>query len=141
GDKSSKVHIKNIDKEISNKKDRLTNLPLKKLQPPNVNQMFPLPIFKIEIPQNVVRESELYKRKKINHPIEVENSNVIEFYMLPKGKYSQDYMEKYEEVFKLYLILSFEFFSSNTPLSDYQKGDSIFSYKNSEIKGMLLTSL
>lgn len=141
GDKSSKVHIKNIDKEISNKKDRFTNLPLKKLQPPNVNQMFPLPIFKIEIPQNVVRESELYKRKKINHPIEVENSNVIEFYMLPKGKYSQDYMEKYEEVFKLYLILSFEFFSSNTPLSDYQKGDSIFSYKNSEIKGMLLTSL
>lgn len=135
GDKPTKVHIKN--KEI----DEYTTLPLKKLKPPNVNQMFPLPIFKIEIPQNVVEQSKLYKRKKIHNPIELENSNVIEFYMLPKGKFSQNYMEKYEEVFKLYFMLSFEFFSSNTPLSDYQKGDSIFLYKNSEIKGMVKSDL
>ena len=92
-DKPPKVHIKN--KEI----DEYTTLPLKRLQSPNVNQMFPVPLFKLEIPENVVKKSKSYKKKSKHNSIEFENSNVLEFYMLPEGVFSQNYIDKYFEKF------------------------------------------
>lgn len=135
GDKPSKVHIKN--KEI----DEYTTLPLERLQSPNVNQMFPIPLFKLEIPENVVKESESYEKKPKHNPIEFENSNVLEFYMLPEGVFSDNYIDKYEEIFSVYSMISIDFFSSGTVLSDYQKMDNIFRSKNHEINGIVLQYL
>lgn len=113
------IHIKN--ENPAEGEHRYKTLPIHRIQPPNVNQLFPLPLLKIEIPDHVIEDAKVYRAKSYHKAIDLEDANVLELFMLPEGRLVQDMERKYTSVFHAWLIASFEFYATNTVLSDYQK--------------------
>lgn len=133
------IHIKN-ENPAEGEKQYIT-LPIHRIQPPNVNQMFPLPLLKIEIPNSVVSEAKVYREKTYHHKIDVEDSNVLELFMLPEGGVTQYSINKYVSAFWVYTIASIEFFATNTVLSDYQKYGNVIPHGEPATRGIGITEL
>lgn len=96
------------------------SLPLKRIQAPNINQLFPIPLLKIEVP--TLKESIKYKPKGYHKLLELNDCNVIEFYMVSAAFDFDDYVNKYPDIHFAQFTLSMEIFATNTVISDYQKG-------------------
>lgn len=128
------IHIKSENPTDGEK--RYTTLPVHRIQPPNVNQMFPLPLMKIEIPDAVVDQAKEYRPRAKYNAINVEDSNVIELFMLPEGGLEQTLTGRYSSAFLVYTMGSIEFFASNTVLSDYQKWGNVIPCGEPAMRGM-----
>lgn len=99
------------------------NLPLKRIQPPSVIQLFPIPLLKLEIPSKATQRK--YKPKSYHKILKPEECNVIEIYMAHKNFDMNEFAKKIPGMHLSFLTLSFEIFATNTVLSDYQKHKNI----------------
>lgn len=133
------IHIKN--ENPTDGENQYTTLPIHRIQPPNVNQMFPLPLMKIEIPDTVVNQAKKYRPKTKYNAINIEDSNVIEVFMLPEGGLEQKLTGRYSGVFLAYTMGSIEFFASNTVLSDYQKRGNVIPHGEPATRGIGIKEL
>lgn len=111
------IHLKRKDCPAMH--NRYINLPIKRIVAPNVNQYFPLPIMKLEIPSSAVNKK--YRYKNYHKIIHLENCNVIELYLVNKGFDMNAFMNKYPVIHLAQMMLSFEFYATNSVLTDYQK--------------------
>lgn len=115
------IHLK--QKEKKEGKDTYTNLPLQRIQAPNVNQLFPMPILKLEIPSKA--SNKIYNPKGYHKLIKPEECNVVEIYLAHAEFDIDAFMEKLPGVHMAFLMLSFEIFATNTVITDYQKAANI----------------
>lgn len=114
------IHIKR--EQAMAGENRYATLPITRIQPPNSNQMFPLPLLKMEIPDNIIGGAKIYRKKRKHKTIDLDDSNVLELFMLPDGWFDKNLADRYPRISFVYMTISMEFFASNTVLSDYQKG-------------------
>lgn len=120
-DKPLRIHLKR-----KNKKDGLPSyqdLPLKRIQAPSINQRFPMPIVKLEVPSNIGARS--YKSKGYHKRIEPEDCNVLEIYLAHANFDMGEFMAQLPGMQMAFMMLSFEVFATNTVMTDYQKGASL----------------
>lgn len=117
GNKPVVVHIKN--KVAKEGERQYLTLPLNNILPPSNKNDFPLPLLKIEIPDEAVKSSKEYKGKKYHHKVDIANSNVVEIHMTHSG--FSNSQKRYATAWGVYFMLSFEYFCTNTILSGSQK--------------------
>ncbi|MDK2811572.1 MAG: hypothetical protein PWR27_2281 [Petroclostridium sp.] len=115
------IHIKN--KEKIEGVPTYTNLPLKRIQAPSVNQLFPIPLLKLEIPSKASQKK--YKPKSYHKMIQPEDCNVVEIYMAHKDFDMDSFANKLPGMHLAFLTLSFEIFATNTVVTDYHKSMNI----------------
>lgn len=113
------VHIKSEMKQEGELQYR--SLPLCHIQAPNINNDFPLPILKLEIPDNIVNSAEQYQRKKRHYPVDIANSNVVEVFMLNDASSVINNMNRYATISFVQQMMSIEYFCTNTIISGSQK--------------------
>jgi hypothetical protein len=99
------------------------SLPLTRIQAPNINQLFPIPLMKIEVP--TLKEPIKYKTKKYHKLLEINDCNVIEFFMVNVTFDFDKYINKYPDIHFAQFTLSMEIFATNTVISDYQKSGNL----------------
>lgn len=113
------IHLKN---ENPNVEKKYQTLPANRIQPPNVNTMFPIPLCKIEIPKEIAQKAQIYKRKSYHHSIDMEEMNVLEMFMVSDDfEFSESNRKKYAQIFECQARLSMEYYATYTVLSDYEK--------------------
>lgn len=115
------IHIKHKPK--NNDRSSYTNLPLQRIQAPNINQIFPLPLLKLEVPNNACKMR--YNQKKYHKTLAVNECNVIEIYMTNKDFDIDTFMRKFPGMHLAFLMLSFEVFATNTVTTGRKKSSSI----------------
>jgi hypothetical protein len=94
-------------------------LPLRRIQAPDVNQLFPIPLFKIEVPENI--DDRLYIPKDYHRVIKPDNCNVIEIYMAHAELDLDELGVKLPAVQLAFMMLSFEIYATNTTITGQQK--------------------
>lgn len=120
-DRKVLIHMKDITKTG---KDMYRTLPISRIQPPNINQLLPIPLFKMEIPQTVVDAAPEYKAKSYHQRFELDKANVIEVFMASDEFDIRNYFENaYSHLMISQLMLSFEYFATGSVLSDYSKNE------------------
>jgi hypothetical protein len=117
------IHLKNTQTEESHQQYE-TVLSLG-LNAPSTQAMFPQPLFKIEIPQSLVDFSSQYHPKKETAQIEIENNNVIEFYLTRPSFKSEDFYNRFYPLYSVYSTLSIEYFCTNSLCSGLEKEDAL----------------
>lgn len=133
------IHIKHERKVPG--KNQYTTLPLARIMPPNNTQTFPLPLLKIEIPDIIIENAKPYKKKTYHHTIDIENSNVVELFMLPEDGVHEVFGDKYPYISNVYMIAPIDFFASNTVLSDYQKFGNFIPSGEPDLRGLGISGL
>lgn len=133
------IHLKRYP--AAEGQDVYTTLCEHRLQPPNTNQKFPIPLLKLEIPQGIIDHAKDYKRKKYHHVLDILNSNVLEIYMASKEFSFEDYSTKYGCVMGIQTMMSIDFFASNTVLSDYQKMGNMIPHGKVEPRMRWITNI
>ena len=119
------IHLKHKDKKS---KELYKKLPLEKIIAPNINNLFPLPIMKIEIP--ATDKKVIYKTKPNHHPLEINDSNVIELYLAHSDFDFDDVMFKLPTVYTAFLTSSFEYYATNSVTTGGQKYSNFFPKDN-----------
>ena len=115
-DRNVIIHLKDESKQG---KEKYHTLPITRIQPPNTNQLFPIPIFKMEIPKHVADLAGEYKAKSYHHRLEVNDANVIEVFMASDAFDIENYYgNDMGKIMFSQLSLSFEYFSSCSVISD-----------------------
>ena len=118
------IHLKDTKKTGA---DAYRTLPPTRILPPNINQRFPMPLFKLEIPQSVLGDAKCYKEKKYHTPVKAKNANVLEFFMVSHTFDINDlHSPKYGVICEPQLLLSIEYFASYTVITDYEKNNHFF---------------
>ena len=133
------IHIKN--EKPAEGGSRYITLPIHRIQSPNINQLLPLPLLKLEVPDCVIEKAKVYRPKPYHRAIDLEDSNVLELFMLPEGRVNQYTLDKYETIFHAWMIASFEFYATDTVLSDYQKYANFIPHGKPEARGIGMTKL
>ena len=131
------IHLKKTNPRKG--EQQYQNLPLRRIQAPNINQLFPIPLMKIEIPKliNPIK----YKSKKYHKLIELNGSNVVEIFMVNSSFDFSEYTNKYSEIHFAQFTLSMEIFATNSVISDYQKGGNLIPKGEPEERAMVLPFL
>ena len=88
------VHVKK--RNVKEGELQYLTLPINRIVPPSNNNIFPLPLMKIEIPDISVKGSKIYKKKGYHRLVDISNSNVVEIYMAKRN--FSDNFEKYSTV-------------------------------------------
>lgn len=126
-DRNVIIHLKDESKQG---REKYHTLPITRIQPPNTNQLFPIPIFKMEIPKYVADLAGEYRAKSYHHRLEVNDANVIEVFMASDTFDIENYYgNDMGKIMFSQLSLSFEYFSSCSVISDYCKNE-YFMYEN-----------
>ena len=113
------IHLKDETKEG---REMYRTLPITRIQAPNTNRLFPLPLLKMEIPQKVVDHASAYKEKSYHYRLDLEDVNVIEIYMASEEFDIEKYFHNaYCHLMMTQLFLSFEYFATGSVISDYSK--------------------
>jgi len=94
-------------------------LPLEKIKPPDMNSLFPLPIVKLEVPTNTLETK--FVSKGYHKVVNPEECNVIEIYMVNSNFDWDFFEEKLPGIFEAFLMLSFEYYATNTVVTGKQK--------------------
>lgn len=115
------IHLKHKEDQTN---ERYIPLPLKKIIAPNVNNIFPLPILKLEIPSKI--NGKKYKHKPNHRVIELEDCNVLEVFMAHSDFDFDKVMNKLPTVFTAFLVLSFEIYATNSVTTGRQKYNNFF---------------
>lgn len=122
------IHLKNQKAEEGQTKyQTILNVGL---SAPTIQQMFPQPLFKIEIPQSLVDSSLPYHPKKGRNEIDIEDGNVIEFFLTRSTLDGGDFYNRYTPLFLVYSSLSIEYFCTNSAESGLEKSDAELSLGN-----------
>lgn len=111
------IHLKKknpVDGEL-----QYRSLPLTRIQAPNINQLFPMPLMKIEVP--TLEEPIHYRPRSYHKTLEIADCNVIEFFMASADFDYDEYEKKYSIIQFAQFALSMEIFATNSVISDYQK--------------------
>lgn len=113
------IHLKD---ETKQGKEKYRSLPITQILPPNTNQLFPIPLFKLEIPDSLVRNAPEYKAKSYHYVLDAGKANVLEIYMAAENFSMDTYTDDaYATLLLPQIALSMEYFATNTVISDYQK--------------------
>ncbi len=115
------IHLK--QKVKMDGKHVYTNLPLKRIIAPNINQLFPMPILKLEVPRSA--STKAYKQKGYHRLIKPENCNVVEIYLAHAKFDMNEFIEKLPGMHLAFMMLSFEIFTTNSVTTDFQKSCNI----------------
>lgn len=119
GERPIMIHLKD---ETMRGADAYRTLPVKNILAPGTDSMFPLPLCKLEIPDNVVNQAEEYHAKGYHHVVDTGEMNVLEFYMVDDSFDLDSFWSmKYSTIWMCQMGMSLEYFSSFTVLSDYEK--------------------
>lgn len=123
GDWPVLIHLKNTkSEEPGDKYETMLNVGL---NAPSVQQMFPQPLFKIEIPQSLIETSLPFHPKKGTAEINIQGGNVIEFYLVRSSFNSEDFYERYNPLFLVYSSLSIEYFCTNSIDTGFEKIEAL----------------
>lgn len=133
------IHLKR--KEPENGVKTYTTLPPTRIQAPNINQMFPIPLLKLEIPQSVVEGAKEYTPKSYHHAIDIEDSNVLELYMSAEDNSLIENIEKYPKLSFVQTAMSMEYFATNSVVSDYQKNPNFVPKGKERLAMMVIKEL
>lgn len=135
GERSIIIHLKD---ETMRGADAYQTLPVKNILAPGTDSMFPLPLCKLEIPDNVVNQAEEYHAKGYHHVVDTGEMNVLEFYMVTDS-FDLDafWSMKYSTIWMCQMGMSLEYFSSFTVLSDYEK-NAHFMPKHGQVEDRLV---
>lgn len=118
-DRKIVIHLKDETKEG---KEMYRTLPATRIQAPNTNQLFPIPLFKMEIPQEVVDCASVYKEKTYHHKLNLDEVNVIELFLASEDfDISKYFNSVYCHLMMPQLFFSFEYFATGSVISDYSK--------------------
>lgn len=117
------IHVKRLTEYFDQLK--YASLPIDRIQAPNINQQFPMPLLKLEIPLNVLERK--YSTRDYHKVLSPSNANVIELYMVNSSFDLNHFEYKYSGLFMVYLMSSFEIFATNTVSSGNQKYSNILS--------------
>jgi len=98
-------------------------LPLNRIQAPDVNQLFPIPILKLEVPSSA--GAGMYNPKGYHRVIDPEDCNVIEIYMAHTDFDLDKFDAKLPGVYMAFMMQSFEMFATNTVTTGRQKSRNI----------------
>jgi len=131
GDKGKPLTIHLKTRQTIEGKPTYTNLPLKKIQAPNVNQLFPIPLLKIEVPAH--SSPKKYKLRKYHKVLQPDDCNVVEIYMAHSSFDMDAFANKLPGVHLSFLLLSFEIFATNTVLTDTQKSANIMPQEETKV--------
>lgn len=113
------IHLKN---ESLKGAASYRTLPAQNILAPNTNTMFPIPLCKLEIPENTVEHAAEYKSKSYHHLLNIGDMNAVEFYMVADDFSLDDFLaEKYSTICMCHMGLSIDYYASYTVLSDYSK--------------------
>lgn len=111
--KPAKIHLKLHDKETG--KCEYVSLPLKELIDPDVNTEIPIPLFKIIIPDNVLKTK--YIQKKDHVVFDVEDNNMVEIFLTQNGFTKKNYHQKWDCLNQNLISTGIEFYA--TGLTEY----------------------
>ena len=113
------IHLKD---ETKAGREMYRTLPITRIQAPNTNQLFPIPLFKMEIPQKVVDCAPIYREKSYHHKLDLDDVNVIEIFMASEEFDINKYVDNaYGRLMMIQWVLSFEYFATGSVISDYSK--------------------
>lgn len=130
------IHLKD---ETKKGQEMYRTLPITRIQAPNTNQLFPIPLVKMEIPQKAVDHASLYKEKSYHHKLDLNDVNVIEVFMTSvEFDFDQYVHEPYCHLLMPQIVLSFEYFATGSVISDYGKSSHFFSHEKpvESLRGM-----
>lgn len=105
--KPTKIHLKN--KEES----EYITLPLKELLDPDVNTEIPIPLFKIIIPDGILKNK--YKPKKEHRIIDISGNNVVEIFLTKSGMAGSNVYDKWSNIELGLMGNAMEFYATNNP--------------------------
>lgn len=114
-----RIHLKK--ERVTDGENRYENLLISNLLPPNVNQIFPVPLLKIEVSDCMLAETKDYVHKSHHECLDIGEANVIELFIASDNFTKSDFFKKYQRLIMPYFMLSFEYLSSYSVSSDYQK--------------------
>lgn len=115
------IHLKDEEK---GGKEKYRTLPATRIQAPNTNQLFPIPLLKMEIPDWIASRAPEYKEKPYHHKLQVDAANVIEIYMASdKFDVNRYFSNAYGTLLIPQMVLSMEYFATCSVVSDYSKNE------------------
>lgn len=94
------------------------------LVPPNDYSIFPIPLFKIEVPSDIKEPESILNSNKQKHEgivLELGNNNTAEIYMSNPNDNKMNAFKKYEPAFILEALAPIEYFASNGGKVGYEK--------------------
>lgn len=113
-----KIHLRNIV-EHKAPEEIVYNL-----VPPNDYSIFPIPLFKIEVPNDIKEPKKILDSNKKKHEgiiIELKDNNTAEVFMCNPNDNIIDALKKYEPAFILETLAPIEYFASNGGKVGYEK--------------------
>lgn len=96
-------------------------LPLKRIIDPDINNEFPIPFMRIEIPRALDAKDYKSKNSKEHVLFDMEGSNVAEFYLTNAKFDYEKFSQKWPTISFRLIASSFEYFATNNVLTDSQK--------------------
>lgn len=115
GDKNYPVLI-HLKKKGKNGEIQYTKLPLDHIKAPNVNSEYPMPLFRLVLPNQSIIEQDYsrYSPKPKKHRVlDIEDSNVVEFWMTGTSFNSEKFMHQDSEWDFAQMMMPIEFFAAN----------------------------
>ncbi|WP_413853892.1 hypothetical protein [Candidatus Ruminimicrobium bovinum] len=130
------IHVKN--KNAKSGEQKYITIGKENIVAPSINKDFPIPIFKLEIPDSIVSEAEEYiPNGRHKDVIDIGNNDVLEVFITANHEDNIAWFNKHEILNFMFLMLPFEFFLSGDPgLNDGK--NSNFIPKGSEHRGAWL---
>lgn len=125
------IHIKDLTKTGS---EKYQTLPIERLVPPNSESVCPIPLMKLEIPEAVINSAPKYKHKNDHNTIDLKTSNVLEIFMAQEDFGDKLSLDKNQLLIMPLILLSMEYFSSNTVISDYSKSTHFMPHDLPEVR-------
>ncbi|MGE4284018.1 MAG: hypothetical protein AB7G87_09895 [Clostridia bacterium] len=108
------IHLKEKSK---NGEIKYKRLPLDHIKAPNVNSEYPMPLFRLVLPDLAIIEKQysLYSPKPKKHRVlNIEDNNVVEFWMTGASFESEKFMHQDAEWSFAQMVMPIEFFAANT---------------------------
>ena len=113
-DKPIIIHVKNKDSKPGEPK--YATIDRENIVAPSINNKFPIPIFKLEIPNSIVSAAKEYVHEYYHKDvIDIGDNDVLEVFIGASYKDNIAWFNKYENLNFMFLMLPFEFFSSGDP--------------------------
>ena len=140
--KPTKIHLKLTDR---NDKSNIISqtLPLKELIDPNVKTEIPIPLFKVIIPDEVLKTEERkeFKPDKKHVAFDVKQNNVIEVFMTRVNFELSTFQEKWPSISKVLLVNCIQYFATGSiKFMGYNIGEALNQCKETKKPSTMIYS-
>lgn len=126
--KPAKIHLK-----LTNPQDEISyeTLPLTEIIDPNIHTEFPIPLFKIIIPDDVLDKK--FTSKKDYKVFEVKDNNEIEIFMTRRDFINEDFYNKWPHLSMALMDNCFEYFTTGAlPFLDKNANMALYNSEKEE---------